>query len=663
MSLGLFKRSSKSNSSSRAIHRYENVPPANVSSQRHNGTQIQCRKHAADYINVQYEDKNGRRHLARLGETRRQLNQSSTDSDLSASAISNSVDSTDRAGQHHNVAKHNGLKLKKSTKVAGGQYRTKRIDSDSSSSEITESSENADARQRELEHYNRLKINMRCLPHNEKALKGIKILYNDTLPIEEQQQQPLQAALSSSALFKQRQQLNVTEESKEDSSISEEKDQSTPQQKYKKESHTNHLFSVTGRPIRCSQSFVWNTGFSSKSIGDVSGVHRDDTDHQPQISVTSKKSSKTAARRSNSFSDIETMRVTIGDHTQPSTKSTFDTLLTAIQPSLESHTNLRDKPVIEMNSDSYAVLCPEKSKAKLQQRHESLGSQKKTFDGETIGEQFSVSTEAEEPQTIEEIVRPLQANKLIKQVSRHASLHNETCSTTCYCSSIRFIDTVETITCDHNGGQYTSESHDIRITIPKGAIKKHITAELQVGVTLHGPFSFPDTKRPVSPIIWVGMTPNIKLKKPIEITMPHFVEISSQSHNEESSNLVFLKTTDKVKATHTGKKYGKKYQFCQVAENSQQFNSSDNHGTVLTKELCFFCIVGDIGSNSNLIASYCLLPVIPKPVTQTTWKIHYYVTYLLKTYIHVSTSQFAPVNRLLAAYSFTLTLTWLQITI
>ena len=200
-------------------------------------------------------------------------------------------------------------------------------------------------------------------------------------------------------------------------------------------------------------------------------------------------------------------------------------------------------------------------------------------------------------------------------------------------SDVPFIDAMETITFNHNGGQYMSGSHDIRVTIPKGTIKKHAVADLQVRVALQGPFSFPDAKRPVSPIVWVGVNPNIKLKKPIEITVPHFVKQSSQSNEEK---LVFLKAAYRMKSTPRRKKHAEKYHFSEVPDNNQQFNS-DNHGTVLTKDLCFLCIVGDTSNNSTLIPNYCLLPVIPKPVAQaTTWKFHCFATYLHKTYIHVS---------------------------
>ena len=549
MSLGLFKKISRS-SANKQFHSYENVQATNVSSPGNNGKKKQHRNHEADYINVQFDDRNGRRHLAILGETRRQPKQSGTDT--SAGAVVGSTESTDGTMPQHELAKSNRQEPKQGTGNKSWRVYS-RTDSNSSSSDITDGSESPDAKKRELEHYNRLKLNPSCLPRNKKALKGIKILTNA------KQQQSLQQALHSSELFKQRQQLSIPEDPSDTTTTVGEKKQAV---KYKKEGHINHLLSITGRPIRRSTSFA--SSFS-RTVGDVHGLHPQDNNLHMR---TSKKSMRAIGKRSNSFSDGETIRVAVHQSSQFSKTTT----LTRTQSPLTCHTDVRyvHKSDTSFNTGSSDALN---------------------------------------------------------------AAGNDACPATFSYSSVPFINAVETTTFTHNGRQYTSESHDIRITIPKGAIKKHMVAHLQVGVALHGPFSFPDAKRPVSPIIWISMTPNTNLKKPIEITVPHFVKASSQSSSEK---LVFLKAASKIKSTSRRKNYEAKYHFSKVTENNQQFNS-ENYGTVFTKDFCFFCIVGDVSSNSTLTANYCLIPVIPKPVAQTTtWRIHYYIIYLLKTYIHVS---------------------------
>ena len=542
MSLGIFKKISKS-SANKQFHSYENVQATNVRSHEKKGKKKQHRNHKEDYINVQFEDRNGRRHLAVLGETRQQSKQSGIDT--SAGAIVSSTESIDGTMPQHELAKSNSQELKQSTGSKSWRVYT-RADSDSSSSDITNRSESPDAKKRELEHYNRLKLNLSCLPRNKKALKGIKTLTN-----AKQQQPSLQVALHTSELFKQRQQLSIPDEPRDTSTTAEDNKKTI---KYKKEGHINHLLSVTGRPIRHSTSFV--SSFS-RTVSDIHGVHPQDNNFHKKTGEIHV-SMRDVGKPSNSFSDSESVRATI----QESSQFSKTTSLTRTHSPLICHTDVR---------------C--------------------------MYEHFSTDS-----------------NDTLN------AAWNDACLATCRYTSVPFIDKVETITFTHSGRQYISESHDIRITIPKGAIQQHTIVHLQVGVALHGPFSFPDAKQPVSPIIWIGVTPTVNLKIPIEITVPHFVKASSQSSHEK---LEFLKAASKIKSTS-------KYHFSKVAEINQQFNS-ENYGTVSIKDFCFYCIVGDASSNSTLTANYGLVPVIPKPVAQTTmWKIHYYVIYLLKTYIHVS---------------------------
>lgn len=600
MSLGLLKRTSNS----KLIHCYENVSVTSTSSHR---KKMQCRKYDADYINVEFEDESGRQ-LATIGEARMKPKYSSTDLDMSSTRI---INHTDGEMQHQETAKNSQELIRSSRGKSQRLHQINGIDSDS---EIQESNESTEVKKRELEHYNRLKLNLRCLPHNKKALKGIRILYNDAVPVEgkQQQQQPLQAALNSSTLFKQRQQQRPNEESKGSNSIlNAEEHLTAPTKTYKKEGHTNHILSVTGRPIR----YLALTKHFSRSTGDVNKADTENSSTEVKFDPISKKSLQMTVQRPKSLSDSDT-RVGFFRTVPPQTCLGNAGFATA-HSLQKTHNVLRDT---QNTNNIHELPSLTTAKPELKLDNESFKNQS---DRRSTGTRLTDSVETES-QATKETMGLLHTNK---HVSKPVLFHHKRCQATCNYSSIHSFNAPETITFDHNGGQYTSQYHDIRITVPKGAIKKHAVIELLVKVTLHGPFTFPDEKRPISPIVWVGMSPNIKFKRPIEIQIPHFAEISPESLNEE---LIFLKTTDRKK---TGKKYGKQYQFFQVAENNQHFDN--NHGTVLTKKASFFCIVGDISSNSTLTANYCLLPVIPRQITQPTWKIHYYITYLLKSHIHV----------------------------
>lgn len=165
MSLGFFKKISKI-SADKQFHSYENVQATNVSSHENKGKQKQHKSWSKLYQHVIY----GSRHLAVLGETRRQPKQSGIIK--SAGAVASNTNSTDGTVPQHEIDWSNRQELTKSTQSKSWRVHT-RTDSDSSSSDGRES---PDAKKRELEHYNKLKLNLNSPPRNKEVLKGIKIL-------------------------------------------------------------------------------------------------------------------------------------------------------------------------------------------------------------------------------------------------------------------------------------------------------------------------------------------------------------------------------------------------------------------------------------------------------------------------------------------------------
>ena len=57
--------------------------------------------------------------------------------------------------------------------------------------------------------------------------------------------------------------------------------------------------------------------------------------------------------------------------------------------------------------------------------------------------------------------------------------------------SVPYMDTVETVICDSTGGVFYSPIHDLGFAIPEGAIPEGDSINIEVGVTLTGPFDFP----------------------------------------------------------------------------------------------------------------------------------------------------------------------------
>ena len=561
-------------------------------------TDIPSRKQAAQYINVEFDDRNGRRKLARIGEERIQSKASGPD-------VGATTEGTDRGEpQQHKATKHSKQKSRKGFRGSIGKaHRVHHIrDSDSSSSEMIESnSDRQDDKTSEMEHYNRLKLNMSSLPQNKKLLKGIRILYGDAVVDEGRQERSLQTALGSSTLFKEKQQVHTNTEGRQHSGLEVEK-RSTKM--YKNERHANRLLSVTGGPVRCSPLVAHGSRALSQSASDISTLTIDDNEAYTD--------SRMAAKRPKSLSDIETVRINITHDSTPLGEISDDDSFVAPASPSEAHHSGSDlrNPLTSIPVPLPGLNLQHSNGNLLHQRKQSSKSSK-----------FSTSVETQTTEEISEVA--MTKNELHTPPQQTAAFYGETCSGTCAGSQIHFINGVERVSLDHNGGLYQSATHDITISLPKGAIKKHTETELQVGVTLHGPFTFPDSKQPVSAIVWVGLNPSVKLRKPLEITVPHFVEKSSQE------GLVFLKVSD---GGHTGKRRGNTYQFSHVTGNNQQISGRGDHGTVTTKDTGFVCIAGE---GSLMRTNCCLLPVVPRNITQETWKIHYYLTYLLKTHINV----------------------------
>ena len=79
-------------------------------------------------------------------------------------------------------------------------------------------------------------------------------------------------------------------------------------------------------------------------------------------------------------------------------------------------------------------------------------------------------------------------------------------------------------TFDHNGGTLCSKDGDLRLTIPRGAIKICDLVKLSVSVSLYGPFVLPSTCQAdlTSPYYWIGVSRSYQFRKPIDVEFEHF---------------------------------------------------------------------------------------------------------------------------------------------
>ena len=184
---------------------------------------------------------------------------------------------------------------------------------------------------------------------------------------------------------------------------------------------------------------------------------------------------------------------------------------------------------------------------------------------------------------------------------------------------VPFLGPIEVLQCDAGGGVYNSAIHDIHIRIPEDAVVQ--TVNLEFGVTLHGPFAFPkDGKvKAMSPTVWLSVQENASFKKPIEIVLPHCV-------GEDCQSLAFYRALAEEQRE-------KKYPFRKLKTSEFGINAyfSGTLRTKLSKNSHFLCIAGKFTQDLLRKSNYYLFQAKPKILDEPTWKIHFYVTYLLPT--------------------------------
>ena len=182
--------------------------------------------------------------------------------------------------------------------------------------------------------------------------------------------------------------------------------------------------------------------------------------------------------------------------------------------------------------------------------------------------------------------------------------------------------------CDSTGGLYYSSTHDFGFAIPEGAIPEGESINIEVGVTLTGPFDFPQGSKPVSPIVklCVLQQPNFEFLKPVEVVLPHYLDLTSEEGNSELQ-IGFWK------AGHTLND-NQLYKFQQIDLSNTHFKHE--YGTLQTNHFCFLCIGGASGVTSGITAkaSFYLLgyQIMLNP---TEWRVYFCVAYFLATCVEV----------------------------
>lgn len=189
---------------------------------------------------------------------------------------------------------------------------------------------------------------------------------------------------------------------------------------------------------------------------------------------------------------------------------------------------------------------------------------------------------------------------------------------------VPFIDDVDLHTCDQHGK--TLSKNDISVTIPPGAIPDGVTAHIEMGVALYGPFKFSDNHQAVSPFLWFCIQEDFKLLLPITYKLPHVIIDSSRR------TLAFAKA-DHFKSYDSTSKRTLLFEF--LTDGESNFTKESGFGYLTTKHSCFLCIKAQTSRDLALEKGYCLHTLIEK-IDSSSYRIFLLTTYFLSTCSEVS---------------------------
>lgn len=207
-----------------------------------------------------------------------------------------------------------------------------------------------------------------------------------------------------------------------------------------------------------------------------------------------------------------------------------------------------------------------------------------------------------------------------------ASLPQKHVKVTVPLQGVPFIEEISSYTCDHHGAMLSI--HDITVTIPPGAIPHEVTAHIELGLALYGPFKFPDNCQPVSPILWFCIQEDIELLLPLTFRLPHVIADLSQA------SITFAKSSHHTYQDSTKRDI---FTFEPVYDGESDFKKEAGYGYLSSKHSCFLCLNAEnITAEIALQKGYCL-HILTENKSPNSYRILLVFTYFLKTCFEVKT--------------------------
>ena len=166
--------------------------------------------------------------------------------------------------------------------------------------------------------------------------------------------------------------------------------------------------------------------------------------------------------------------------------------------------------------------------------------------------------------------------------------------------------------------------HGITVIIPENAVDTE--AQISIGIYYTEPAQFPQGYRRVSEVFWIETS--IRLRKCVELYVPHFAEISNEN---DGKKLSFFMTSDESDMSSSVS------EFIEVPTNSCTFEPGSCYGKVVLDHFWSGCILENVDVN-KLPVKYCITKVFPidsRSCTHEMWKADFVFSYALPTSLKV----------------------------
>ena len=175
------------------------------------------------------------------------------------------------------------------------------------------------------------------------------------------------------------------------------------------------------------------------------------------------------------------------------------------------------------------------------------------------------------------------------------------------------------------GNTYWDRKNEILIQIPPKAIPRGVSLDIDVSVSLYGPFQHPEGLQPISPVAWVCARGHegFQFLKPVSISLPHYLNID-RTMDCEPLGITLLKSDHKRSKEN-------KYLLTPTDMKLEIDPDRKRNLTFKTNHFCHLCLAANVSRECIFRARYCCTEV-KDPGTRY---FYFYISYNLPTCIEL----------------------------